>query len=331
MVEAEAFDGDLPYLDEGRAASLTVESGGMRPTVAARVERIDVDPTTRRARVRLRVDGPPPASLRPGTPATARVLRPIAEVEPFRSLPAGPPPIRQGEPRSAFACPEHAEVVRDAPGKCPVDRHDDLEPRPLLANQRLGWWCPMHPETSAGRPGLACDACGGMTLVPRVVTYRPAGQVLGIPESAVVDTGERTVVFVERIPGTFEGVEVVLGPRCGDAFPVVAGLEPGLRVATAGAFLLDAETRLNPSLAAAYFGASRTARAEAPPPDVDARPIAGSQRNCPVTGKPLGSMGPAVRVSVAGRDVMLCCSGCEEALRKDPDRYLSRISRPGPP
>ena len=61
----------------------------------------------------------------------------------------------------------------------------------------------------------------------------------------------------------FDGVEVVLGPRCGDFYPVVRGLEVGQRVAFAGAFLLDAETRLNPSLAAGYFGAGRGERAAA--------------------------------------------------------------------
>ena len=93
-----------------------------------------------------------------------------------------------------------------------------------------------------------------------MISYRPAGQVLSVPQSAVVDAGARKVVFVESMPGMFDGVEVVLGPRCGDSYPVVRGLEPGQRVAVAGAFLLDAETRLNPSLAAGYFGAGRGER-----------------------------------------------------------------------
>ena len=115
----------------------------------------------------------------------------------------------------------------------------------------------MHPKVVADRPGSTCGECGGMALVPRVVTYRPAGEVLAVPESAVIDTGSRTVVYVERMPGMFDGVEVRLGPRCGAFYPVVEGLEPGQAVAVAGAFLVDAETRLNPSLAAGYFGAKR--------------------------------------------------------------------------
>ena len=40
---------------------------------------------------------------------------------------------------------------------------------------------------------------------------------------------------------------MVLGPRIGDRFPVLEGLAPGEKVAAAGAFLIDAESRLNPA------------------------------------------------------------------------------------
>ena len=41
-----------------------------------------------------------------------------------------------------------------------------------------------------------------------------------VPERAVVDTGTKKVVYVEREPGLFEGVEVELGPRHGEYYPV---------------------------------------------------------------------------------------------------------------
>src|SRR5207237_4036073 len=74
---------------------------------------------------------------------------------------------------------------------------------------------------------------------------------LVVPDSAVIDTGSRKVVYVEREPGTFEGRAVVLGPRAGGLYPVLDGLAPGERVAASGAFLIDAETRLDPSTQAA--------------------------------------------------------------------------------
>ena len=67
-----------------------------------------------------------------------------------------------------------------------------------------------------------------------------------MPEAAVIDTGTRKVVYVEVEPGVYEGREVVLGKRIRGRFPVLEGLAPGERVAAAGAFLIDAESRLNP-------------------------------------------------------------------------------------
>ena len=82
-----------------------------------------------------------------------------------------------------------------------------------------------------------------------------SGQVLAVPERAVIDTGTKQIVYVQREPGLFEGVEVRLGPRIGEFYPVLKGLQAGEKVAAAGAFLIDAETRLKPS-AGTYFGAS---------------------------------------------------------------------------
>lgn len=84
----------------------------------------------------------------------------------------------------------------------------------------------------------------------------PRYEFLVVPERAVIDTGSKKVVYVEREPGLFEGLEVELGPRQGDLFPVIKGLRAGDKVAAAGGFLIDAETRLNPAAAATYFGAS---------------------------------------------------------------------------
>jgi hypothetical protein len=182
---------------------------------------------------------------------------------------------------------------------------------------------------------------------------QPPGQVLAIPQSAVVDTGVRKVVFVESMPGMFDGIEVVLGPRCGDYYPVLQGLEAGQQIAIAGAFLLDAETRLNPSLASAYFGAGRGQRAaapearpsqaRAPEPKVDRiaaaleslpagdRALAVRQKICPVTRKPLGSMGTPARAVALGRVVLLCCDGCKDALEADPAKHLAKLSGPESP
>ena len=55
------------------------------------------------------------------------------------------------------------------------------------------------------------------------------------------------------------------------------------------------------------------------------RTAALAQKVCPVTDKPIGSMGPPPKVTVKGQDVFLCCGGCEEELKKDPAKYLAKL------
>ncbi|HWE39792.1 MAG TPA: heavy metal-binding domain-containing protein [Isosphaeraceae bacterium] len=321
-LEAECSEADFPFLEAGRAASVTADALPGRGPFAGRVEAVRPGRPdgSRGPRVVIAVEDPE-GLLLPGLSASARVEVPAAEIEPFRSSPSDPPTFRKGEPRAYCACPDHPDKVATKAGRCPLDGKV-LDRQTLADHQRLRWWCPMHPKVTADEPGHKCEECGGMVLVPRVVAFRPRGQVLSVPESAVVDTGTQRLVYVEGMPGMFDGVEVRLGPRCGDDYPVIAGLEAGQRVAIAGAFLIDAETRLNPALAAGYFGSSKSAATSPPPPTPIASAPSEANKTCPVSGKPLGSMGEPVRVVVDGRAVLLCCSGCEPALRRDPAKYL---------
>ncbi|MEZ6080181.1 MAG: hypothetical protein R3C56_32290 [Pirellulaceae bacterium] len=47
------------------------------------------------------------------------------------------------------------------------------------------------------------------------------------------------------------------------------------------------------------------------------------QKICPVSGKPLGSMGDPVAVNVNGQTVFACCSGCVNAIQSNPAKYAS--------
>src|SRR5690606_6737623 len=42
------------------------------------------------------------------------------------------------------------------------------------------------------------------------------------------------------------------------------------------------------------------------------RALAKSQKACPVSGEPLGSMGAPIKVTVEGRSLFVCCEGCVE-------------------
>ena len=52
----------------------------------------------------------------------------------------------------------------------------------------------------------------------------------------------------------------------------------------------------------------------------------GGQKTCPVTGEELGSMGPAIPVTVQGQTVYVCCRGCVAKLQRDPNAYLAKVA-----
>jgi len=70
------------------------------------------------------------------------------------------------------------------------------------------------------------------------------GDVLQVPAEAVVQTGERNLVFVVGPDGALAPREIVLGPRAGGRFQVLSGLAGGERIVASANFLVDAESRL---------------------------------------------------------------------------------------
>ncbi|MEM7200917.1 MAG: efflux RND transporter periplasmic adaptor subunit [Planctomycetota bacterium] len=118
---------------------------------------------------------------------------------------------------------------------------------PRLADK---WISPMHPEIVRDAPGQ-CDVCG-MDLVPAerlgYAMQPDAVEVpLVVPASAVLRTGRRAIVYVAdsgAAEPTYEGREVVLGPRAGDVYIVLAGLQDDEHVVVEGAFKLDSELQL---------------------------------------------------------------------------------------
>ena len=148
------------------------------------------------------------------------------------------------------------------------------------------------------------------------------------------------LVYVQTMAGMFDGRVVQLGPRTGSVYAVVEGLEAGEQVVSTGAFLADAEARLNPALAVGYFGADQPALSSAAavaPLKVAVskagvqelsegdRALAAAQGKCPVTDLSLDSMGGPVAVQVGDRRVFICCAACERKLLKEPEKYLAKL------
>jgi Cu(I)/Ag(I) efflux system membrane fusion protein len=76
------------------------------------------------------------------------------------------------------------------------------------------------------------------------------GTGLSVPESAVIDSGGRKLVFLDRGEGRFEPREVQLGVRVGSSFQALSGLADGERVVISANFLLDSESSLRAALSA---------------------------------------------------------------------------------
>lgn len=51
------------------------------------------------------------------------------------------------------------------------------------------------------------------------------------------------------------------------------------------------------------------------------------QEICPVSEKPLGSMGAPIKVAVDGQEVFVCCDGCVDMVNENPDKYLAKLKK----
>ena len=77
-----------------------------------------------------------------------------------------------------------------------------------------------------------------------------AGRKLAVPDEAVLDSGLRKVVFLDKGEGRFEPAEVKIGNKFDGYYEVLAGLSSGERILASAGFLLDSESRLKEAMGA---------------------------------------------------------------------------------
>lgn len=125
--------------------------------------------------------------------------------------------------------------------KVPVDAGGN----PVAGNLYGKWICPMHPEVVKNKPGK-CDICGMALVAAKELGYTNVKltKPLVIPNSAVLWTGERSIVYKEIKPSVYDMQQVVLGSVLDDKVIVLKGLVAGDRVVTHGAFFIDAERQI---------------------------------------------------------------------------------------
>ncbi len=121
----------------------------------------------------------------------------------------------------------------------------------VMDEQMAGKWiCPMHPDIVKETSGT-CDICGMDLVTAESLGYVRATATdmapLVVLASAVLMTGKRVVVYVQ-VPDTekptYEGRQIMLGPRAGDYYLVESGLSEGEVVVTNGNFKIDSEMQL---------------------------------------------------------------------------------------
>jgi len=341
-VEGEVFEKDVGLLRPGQHVEVTVESypgQTFRGTVA--LVHPHLETATRTLRVRFELENPR-HQLRPGMYATVLLKTPLLETEPFKTRLAESIPPPAGDDAALAKWQRICPVTGAKLGSMGKPVRVEAQGQPLL---------------------LCCAGCKDAVAhdpehyMQRLHTVGPDG-VLAVPQDAVIDTGAEKIVYVERKPGMFDGVLVTLGPKAEGYYAVLDGLLPGDVVASAGAFLIDAETRLNPAVAANYFGAGGSPATSKPSgapiekqtekpagadpsksvpaltdkqqanidklPPADRR-LAIKQRTCPITGEPLGSMGVPIKIELQGRTVLLCCAGCRDEANQNPDKVLQKL------
>jgi membrane fusion protein, copper/silver efflux system len=143
----------------------------------------------------------------------------------------------------------------------------------------------------------------------------PAGDT--VPAGAILDSGLKKTVFVDRGNGYFEPRVVETGWRYGDRVEIVKGLAPSERIVVSGNFLIDSESRMKLA-AAGMHGASETGEtaetAEKAAKDIK-DPVCGMD----VDAKEAAAAGK--NSTYRRRTYYFCSDHCKKQFDQDPARY----------
>jgi len=145
------------------------------------------------------------------------------------------------------------------------------------------------------KPGMFVDVAFEVDLPP----------TLAVPADAVVDTGLRKTIFVDRGNGFFEPRLVETGWRIGDQIEITKGLTAGERIVIAGTFLIDSESRMK---AAARGVAGALVKDAVCGMDVDEKLATAAGRKSEYKGKTF----------------CFCSDLCKKTFDKDPNKYAGK-------
>jgi RND family efflux transporter MFP subunit len=145
------------------------------------------------------------------------------------------------------------------------------------------------------RPDMFVDVELPVSLPPAIT----------VPLDAVLDSGLKRTVFVDRGNGSFEPREVETGWRLGNRVEIVKGLVPGEKVVISGNFLIDSESRME--LAAA--GMLGTLAKD---------PVCGTEVSMNKAGK------SGWKSKYREETYYFCSDECKQRFIGTPDRYVKK-------
>jgi Cu(I)/Ag(I) efflux system membrane fusion protein len=105
----------------------------------------------------------------------------------------------------------------------------------------------LEKSSRTGRVRIELDNLDGELrpgMLAEVTLNVDLGEHLAVATEAIIYTGMRRLVFVDKGEGRLRPVEIQTGPQSGDWTIVESGISEGERVVTSGAFLLAAESRI---------------------------------------------------------------------------------------
>ena len=164
----------------------------------------------------------------------------------------------------------------------------EFDPATLTIKVRLE----MDNPEFALRPGMFVDVEFPINMPPTV----------NVPVDAILDSGLKQTVFVDRGNGYFEPRRVKTGWRLGDRVEIVEGLEPGERIVVSGNFLIDSESRMRLA-AAGMFG------------EVTKDPV------CGLNVDESKAKAAGFQSTYKNQTYYFCSAGCKEHFEKNPERY----------
>ncbi len=132
---------------------------------------------------------------------------------------------------------------------------------------------------------------------------------IAVPADAVLDSGLKKTVFVERSAGYFEPREVQTGWKLGNQVEIVRGLEPGERIVVSGTFLVDSESRMETAVAGMQESLARD-------------PVCG----VPVSIKKAEEAGR--KSTHLGQTHYFCSDACQAKFDENPEKYAKGTAGP---